>query len=142
MLKMLNIFKPKSVKNIIRIIILVPLSIFLLYCINHFIVMDYKPTYPDCGTVISKSTDEVIVKHGTITELYLNVQFEKSGFKSIEVTETTYFKSKKGEYICFNLNEDRGFWYNITNVIGLITIIIICGILLIWFLIYILPESW
>ena len=54
-----------NIKNIIRLIILLPLSIYLLYSVYYFITNDIKPTYIDCGIVKSKSYDDVVIKYGT-----------------------------------------------------------------------------
>ena len=72
-----NKYMKINIKNIIRLIILLPLSIYSLYSIYYFITNDIKPTYIDCGIVKSKSHDDIIIKYGTETELYLNIQFKK-----------------------------------------------------------------
>jgi len=100
-----------KLKNIIRIITLLPLSIYLLYCIYHFSVNNVNPTYLDCGKVIAKSNDEVPIKHGVRTELYLIVNFNKSGVKSIQSNTETYFTKNVGDSVCFNLSQETSFWY-------------------------------
>ena len=96
----------KLIKNIVRIITLIPLSLYFIYC-SYFVITNFNEnTYIDCGTVISRLSDEINIKHGTKTELYLNVQFDKSGFRSIECTPTTYFSKKKGDDVCFKLKKD------------------------------------
>lgn len=92
--------------------------------------------FKDCGELISKSTDETIIKYGTKTELYLNVQFEKQGFKSINVDETTYFKSKKGEYMCFLFDKEIENIKRINIIIGCIFLIIVSFISLVLFFIW------
>lgn len=113
-----------KIKNIIRILTLLPLSIYLLYCCYHFIANKERPTYLDCGKVVSKSNDEVTIKHGTRTELYLNIQFNKSGFRSIECDPTTYFSKKVGDSVCFDLDQKTSFWYKTNNVIGIMVLVI------------------
>ena len=89
--------------------------------------------------VVSKSNDEISIKHGVKSVLYLNVQFNKSGFKSIECSPTTYFSVKKGENICFNLDYERDNSINI--IIGYMSIGIIVFILIVWLIYFILPDS-
>ena len=132
----------KIIKNIVRIITLVPLSLYLIYCVYFFIFNFNTKTYIDCGNVVSKSSDEVAIKHGTRTELYLNVQFENSGFKSVECGPTTYFSKKKGDNVCFEFNEEISNWQLFNIMIGYFVIVAICIVLLYYFVLYLLPESW
>lgn len=113
-----------KIRNFFRIIILVPIALFLLYCTYFFIENPTHPTYLDCGKVISKSTDEVAIKYGTQTKLFLNVQFEKSGFRSIECEPTTYFGTKTGKKVCFNLHQETSLWYGLKSLIG----VSVCGL--------------
>jgi hypothetical protein len=95
----------------------------------------------DCGKVVSKSNDEVSIKYGVRTELYLNVQFEKSGFYSVEVGPTTYFLRKKGDRVCFKLPEPVSVWHSINHIIGVIVLIILSIIALVTFIGYLLPDD-
>lgn len=115
-----------KIRNFFRIIILAPIALFLLYCAYFFIENPLHPKYLDCGKVISKSSEEVVIKYGTQTELFLNIQFEKSGFKSIKCEPTTYFGTKKGEKVCFNLSQEKSGWYTIKTGIG----VLVCGVLI------------
>jgi hypothetical protein len=92
-------------KQKIGIFILIILGVYFIY--NSYLLCNNMKIieYNDCGKIISKSADEVIIKYGTKTELYLNIQFEKSGFKSIEVDPTLYFQKSKNDYVCFNLSD-------------------------------------
>ena len=131
-----------NIKNIIRLIILLPLSIYSLYSIYYFITNDIKPTYIDCGIVKSKSHDDIIIKYGTETELYLNIQFKKTGFKSIKCSPTVYFSKNIGDNICFELNKDTTFQHKIISVTGLLILCILGSIfigIIIW---YIIPDHW
>jgi hypothetical protein len=123
-------------KKIIRILTLGIISIYLLYCCYHVITNESNPRYRDCGEVISKSNDEVVIKHGTKTKLYLNINFEKSGFRSIECTPTTYFSHNKGDYVCFNLLEDVSIFYQLSYLIGVFVFFILGCILIYYFLTY------
>lgn len=102
-----------SLKHIIAFSIVGIVVLFLLYCLFYFLFTDLKATkYLDCGKVISKSNDEIPIKYGTKTQLYLNVQFDKTGFKSVLCDPTTYFKYKVGENVCFNLYDKKeNRWY-------------------------------
>lgn len=132
-----------KIKNIVRVVILTPVLTYLFYCVYHLLSNEYNPTFLDCGIVISRSTDEIAIKHGSKTELYLNVQFKKSGFKSINCEPTTYFKYKKGDNVCFNIDKDMGKWYNINNSVGLIVLVILTIMLVLFLLFYyLLPDSW
>ena len=93
-------------KNIVRVISALTVGLYSIYCIFFFFANSHNPTYSDCGKIISKSQDEVVIKYGTSTELYLNIQFEKSGFKSINAKTTDYFHYKKGDTICYDLRQD------------------------------------
>lgn len=127
-------------KNKVRLIVLIPLSIYLLYCSWHFIYYPEQPTYLDCGIVISKSNDEVSIKHGSKTELYLNVQFNKTGFKSIECNPTTYFSKQKGDSVCFDLNEKTSFWYELNNFIGFLVIYMMTAVSISAFIYYLVTK--
>lgn len=129
-------------KNLIRIVILVPLATYLLYCCYHFITNEVRPTYLDCGKVISKSSDEVAIKHGVRTELYLNIEFEKAGFKSIECEPTTYFQKQIGEKVCFQLDIKKSNFYNTNNMIGACVLTILAFVLLVFLCCYLTPDSW
>ena len=129
-----------NIKNIIRLIILLPLSIYLLYSVYYFITNDIKPTYIDCGIVKSKSYDDVVIKYGTKTELYLNVQFEKTGFKSIKCSPTVYFSKNIGDNICLELNKDTTFQHKIISISGLLVLFILGNILIGIIIRYIIPD--
>lgn len=127
------------IKRIIRILTATLILAFCVYCLGFFILNPLNPEYLDCGKVISKSSDEIAIKHGSRTELYLNVQFNKTGFKSVECTPTTYFGTKVGESVCFNLSEEVSPWFKFKMLIAMGTIGVLCIIFLIWFITYLLP---
>ena len=129
-----------NIKNIIRLIILLPLSIYSLYSIYYFITNDMKPTYIDCGIVKSKSYDDIIIKYGTKTELYLNIQFKKTGFKSIKCSPTVYFSKNIGDNICLELNKDTTFQHKIISISGLLILSILSSILIGIIIRYIIPD--
>ena len=95
-------------KKFLRIIFISVAIYPFLFCMFWSIQNRFKLNneYNDCGRIRSRSADEVTIKHGTRTELYLNIDFDKSGFKSIEVNPTTYFRHTKGDRVCFTLSND------------------------------------
>ena len=128
-------------RNIVRLIVLVPIGIFLLYSLAYFGNNKLRPEYLDCGKVVSKSNDEVAIKYGVKTELYLNIQFEKSGFRSIECNPTTYFSKKVNERVCFYLDEKTTALHKILFISGGITLAIVGIIVLVFLIMYLLPEN-
>lgn len=127
-----------SLKNIVRVIVLLPLTIYFIYCSYYTITEPFNPKYQDCGVIVSRSTDEIIIKYGTKTELYLNIQFDNSGFKSIKCEPTLYFSKKVGDRICTTLNKETSNWHEITMFVGiavLSSLLIIAFIFLIFYLV-------
>lgn len=107
--------------------------IFSAISMKYFIETPHIERVSQTGTVISKSQDEVTIKYGTETELYLNIQFDNVGFKSIEVEPTTYFGSDVGERVSFGLMKEKtGFemakflWGFVITAIAIIILIVIC----------------
>lgn len=130
-----------TLKKILRYIVTIGLMSYGSYCVYYVLVNDMHPEYKDCGVVRSKSNDEVSIKHGSRTELYLNVEFEKTGFKSVLVDPTTYFKNDVGNYVCFNLDEKVTIMHMINFTTGAI-IFLVCGLgLIVMFFIYIFSED-
>lgn len=103
-----------SVSDLIRYAILtifgIAMFVFSTYSAIYFIKTPHIERTSQVGTVISKSQDEVTIKNGTRTELYLNIQFDNVGFKSIEVEPTTYFGSEVGERVSFGLIKEKTGW--------------------------------
>lgn len=108
-------------KNFIRFI-LEKGSILLCIVSSIYFLLNINNTfYKDCGIIISKSTDEIIIKHGTRTDLYLNIQFEKSGFKSVDCDPTLYFQKKKGDDICLKLKKKFSFSQEMFLIFGFVS---------------------
>lgn len=97
----------REVKKIIRQGLYVITSLFIGYCVYLSIHYVYSAHEIDTGIIISKSNDEVAIKHGSRTQLFLNIQFDKKGFESVEVLPTTYFKYKVGERVCINFQDNE-----------------------------------
>lgn len=110
---------------IVRTSILLVLAFFVFKSMYIFTVNKQYINHKDTGTIISKSYDEVAIKHGTSTELYLNVQFDKSGFRAMEVGPTTYFKFKKCQRITFDLRDSTEEGNSIYFIMGLMCYVII-----------------
>jgi hypothetical protein len=120
-----------NIKTHIKALLSTIFAIFLIHCIYITLTEKFVKKYDDCGIIKSKSNDEVVIKYGTRTELYLNVQFEKTGFKSVNVEPTTYFSKTVGQEVCFELNANESAATSIKWLIGIITLIIIgIGILM------------
>jgi hypothetical protein len=128
--------KSISISDLIRYAILtifgIAMFVFSIYSTVYFIKTPHIERTSQVGTVISKSQDEITIKNGSQTELYLNIQFDKVGFKSIEVEPTTYFGSDVGERVSFGLiKEKTGFqffkfiWGFLIVAVAIITIIVI-----------------
>jgi hypothetical protein len=60
-----------------------------------------RKTYRDCGIVKEK----LVIPGGykASGKTVMGIQFEKTGFKAIDVDETTYLKHRAGDRVCFNL---------------------------------------
>jgi hypothetical protein len=106
--------------------------IFSAISMKYFIETPRIERVSQTGTVISKSQDEVTIKYGTKTELYLNIQFDNVGFKSIEVEPTTYFGSDVGERVSFGLIKEKNglemakfLWGFVLTAIAIIALILI-----------------
>jgi hypothetical protein len=112
-------------KKVIGWIILTPILSFLGYSVCYLLMNDTNPTYVDCGVVKSKSSSEVSIKHGSETELYLNIDFDKSGFISKKTAPTTYFSNSVGDRVCFDIKETTTFNHRLLSTIGFI----MCGLL-------------
>lgn len=111
---------------------------FFVYSIYYSYTHKLKDTYLDCGLIRSKSGEEIAIKHGVKTILLLNVDFNKTGFQSIEVDYTTYFKYSKGQNICINLEEEQTIIHLMFFVVSYVVQTLIVLILLYYFVRYIL----
>lgn len=117
----LPVLPPKKIFKYAAIVLTVAICAF---CAIYFIDNVERREVRDCGIVESKSSDEVSIKSGSQTQLYLNVRFKNAGFKSILCTPTTYFAKKKGDSVCFMLADPK---HNPNNVIMFIGLIVIVG---------------
>lgn len=93
-------------KKITKYIILIIIISFIGYCIYELETKKPFTEYVYCGTILKHSSDEVTIKHGVKTELYLLVRFDNLNItKAIEVSPTTYFNNKDGDNVCFTLEK-------------------------------------
>ena len=122
-----------KLKKTIGIVLISPIAIFLLYSIYYSLTNDRVSYYNDCGVIRSKSSSELSIKHGSETILYLNVDFKKSGFKSVKTSPTTYFKHNVGDRICLDLSNKSTSKHDILMVFGHITALTLLFILFIGF---------
>ena len=83
------------------------LGIFLIFTGIAFSIREgiYPETYKDCGKIKNK----IVVPGGykRSGKTFLGVQFQKTGFKAVQVDETTYLKYEVGDSVCFNLQKDQ-----------------------------------
>ena len=116
-----------KIRKILKYSLLLIISIYYLYSAYYVYTHPYFTYTKECGKIISKSNDEVSIKHGSRTDLYLNVQFDNR-FESVLVDPTTYFGNHKGEEICFNFTDKmtfKNFWnYLLFIVISVILILV------------------
>lgn len=94
----------KNSKIAIKIVLAMWLIVFSIYSIIYVVKTDMWVEYRDCGQVVGSSSEDRPIKHGTQTDLYLLMKFDKQGFKAQEVGPTTYYqyKDKIGTTLCFN----------------------------------------
>ncbi len=124
-------------KNTIRFILRYATYSYLLWSIFIACREFYSPRYTDCGIIESKSTDEVYMKYGSKTELYLNVRFKDTGFLSVKCNPTTYFSYQNGDHICFNLENNLTKFEHFTQIVGTLTLCLIAILCIMKFVIYI-----
>lgn len=97
-----------KLRKILKYSIYIIISIYYLYSGYYVYTHPFHTYTKECGRIISKSNDEVSIKHGSRTDLYLNVQFDNR-FESVLVDPTTYFGNNRGENICFNFTDKTTF---------------------------------
>lgn len=129
-------------KNILRIIVLgaivIGLAILVIDGASFLLSEDPKP-YTDSGKIVEKSNKDVVIKHGVNTELYLCVEFEKRGFKAVNVDATTYFKYKVGDI--FSCEVTNRAIITLRQVLGIGILGTIAILTLILFLLWLMPDS-
>lgn len=90
-------------KKILRWVVPIAIVVFILtetvIGYDHWKTDSQEATY--YGTVESVGTKEHAVKHGTSTDLYLLVNFDKLGKKAVDVSPTTFYSTKEGERVGF-----------------------------------------
>ena len=93
--------------NVKKSTVIAFLGIFLIFTGIALSISEgiYPETYKDCGKVKNK----IVVPGGykRSGKTFLGVQFQKTGFKAVQVDETTYLKYESGDSVCFNLQKDQ-----------------------------------
>lgn len=108
----------------------------LIYCTIIAIAFPINPKKQYCGTVIKKFNEEVHIKHGSRTDLYLIVQFK--GFqKAVNVDILTYGNSTINKNICFQLEEKVSNWFRLGQGIGFLVLLVIGSTVIILFVSFI-----
>lgn len=121
----------EGLKKVIGWFVVSPFILFSMYSVYYCIVNDRLQYETDCGIVKSKSSDEVAIKHGTTTELYLNIQFDNSGFLSKNVSPTTYFSYSVGDRACFGIKKNKSGAHYFTCIVGyVVSYLLLCAILM------------
>jgi len=87
--------------------ILIPIFIFMNIVGYQVILIEKRnseeKTY--CGTVINSGLKETAVRHGSVTDFYVAVDFDGVGKIAVETDATTYYTSSVGSRICLILNK-------------------------------------
>lgn len=105
--------------------ILISLAVGLIICcLTYMWFNPFRPKYTDCGTIQHKATKDEMNKYRLEVQPYLMVQFDKSGYKAVDVTREIYHKYKEGDRICFDLPEQRSFLNELIWIIALMTLAI------------------
>ena len=90
---------------------------------------DAFPTQTECGTVLGRPSFEHVHKRSTSVSFYLLVQFDKTGFKTVDCDRDTYHKFDRGNRICFDLPKEPSVTHKILVVWGYVSAILIPVIL-------------
>ncbi len=106
------------------------------HAVHHAIKMNQwmeKKKY--CGIVENIDTQLEAVKHGTQTDYYLVVNFEKIGKKAIKVSPQTFYNSKPGERICFDLSHQFVYGRGEGDSLGVISLVVSVAVNVILFIV-------
>lgn len=120
----------EKIRITVVIILLLALFSYSISAIHYFITTDRWIHYKDCGKVVGSSSEDKPIKHGSQTEFYLLIKYEKQGFKAQEVGVTDYYhyKDSIGKKLCFEQLESNPVMsttYNsIKHFLGILFIII------------------
>ncbi len=123
----------EEVKKVLRYGVITMSTLFVLYCIYRFVQNDFQVRKQEkhCGKIVSKSNDEIAIKYGSSTRLFLNVNFGDV-FRSVEVEPTTYFKFEVGESICINETIETDLYISLGFLFLMIVIILPICCFIIW----------
>jgi len=105
-------------------------GVILLIAINIAGYKGYKQEHINsqeksyCGIVKVKSSEEISIKHGTRTELYLIVDFDEIGELDIYPNNVNYHSAKVGDRVCYILSNfkvygrEGNFFFLVCFIIG------------------------
>lgn len=88
-------------------IIIVVLILLLIVSVNILVSGIYlaKKEHKYCGTIVEIQNQPYKGKHEIYYQQYFLVNFDSIAMKAIEVDMTTFMSHKKGDKICFMLDE-------------------------------------
>lgn len=109
-----------KILNFIRWSILGTILIYFIFCMVLSLTNERFPKETQCGKVLKKSYDEVTIKYGSRTDLYLLIDFYNIPTKAINVTETAYLQAEIGKEICLQLSKQQTFFREISFLLGII----------------------
>lgn len=90
-------------KILLFLILMLFLSIYMF--VRGFSLAHKEEKY--CGTIIEIQNQPYKGKHDISYNQYILVNFDSIGMKAIQVDMTTFMSHKKGDKICFMLNENQ-----------------------------------
>lgn len=119
-------------KGLLYLIIGITFIITIVYNLNH----KFRLYEKDCGTLYMKSYEDIVIKHGTRTELYLIVETKNQGLRSKEVGITEYMTTEIGDLVCMDIYVNQGDYHEVYMIIGaffMVAIVIVAlGSFLYW----------
>jgi hypothetical protein len=132
--------KTNNIKKII-----ITLIILLLGYNSYFVIKDRNynnQTHIYCGNVVEKVLEEKYHKSRySHTERYLIIDFGKNGIHSVQANTNTYFTTKVGKTVCFEMSNKQMGKDVSTNIFMEILFIVFLTILTIGILYFIFELS-
>ena len=92
-------------KNNILLVLITMLFLSIYMFVRGFSLAHKEEKY--CGTIIEIQNQPYKGKHDISYNQYILVNFDSIGMKAIQVDMTTFMSHKKGDKICFMLNENQ-----------------------------------
>lgn len=90
-------------------IVIVVLILLLILAVNMLVSGIYlnKKEHKYCGVIVEIQNQPYKGKHEIYYEQYFLINFDSIAMKAIEVDMTTFMSHKKGDKICFMLDENQ-----------------------------------